>query len=55
LPLAFLARQAGVTDSALRRYRSGSRAMPPELPTRLAAVLLDHSATLARLARELAP
>ncbi len=53
LPPSWIAEQIGVTDSALRRYRAGSRAVPPELRLDLAAVFTAHQATLARLARQL--
>ena len=53
LPPSWVAEQVGVTDSALRRYRGGSRAVPPELRLQLAAVFTAHQATLARLARQL--
>ena len=51
--VAQVAGQLGVSASALRRYRDGSRGVPLALFIRLARVLRERAARLTRLADEL--
>jgi predicted transcriptional regulator len=41
-PLPGLAKQLGISESALYRYRTGSREVPAELMERLLAVIRDR-------------
>ena len=47
------AKGLGVSESALRKWLSGSRPIPPDLEHQLAGVLREHAARLETLARQL--
>lgn len=51
--VATMAEKLGVSASALRHYRDGSREIPPAMLHCLATVLRARAALLTRLAREL--
>ena len=48
-----IAESLGISDSLLRKYRDGSRPIPPEFRYKLAAVLAEHQATLGVWVRKL--